>query len=417
MSATDSGPATPPHAGAVAAGADWLLAQVPTAVEDRLRDAYAYLLPLRGIRVPLARLHGVTRSSGRQASMLVAGAERWSRYLPERFFAETPRHEALGHVALWRLPGLLRRLRESADLTVVRVDRLSARLLFDGDYLCVPEWIGTRLRLPIDVAALARRRNSVAEDVRKARRSGMTANVSREPADFATFYHRLFIPYTVARHGRDAHLAGFHRLQRSFRLGGILWVLRDGVPVAGNLFEQRGGTLILQAIGVTEGDIAWRQRGAISALYVHTIAHAQRSGCTMIDMRGARPSLTNGLLRYKAKWGGELYDKRDGAHSWLVHWNRLDGAAAEFLAHSPLAFRTGETFCGVAVADPARPWTTAAVQQARDRLWVSGLEQLCLVGSAQHADDVSIPAGTRLVDHEQLRSAGPRALLAALAAQ
>ena len=135
----------------------------------------------------------------------------------------------------------------------------------------------------------------------------------------------------------------------------------------------------------------------------------------LIDLRGARPSLADGLLRYKAKWGGELYDKRDGAYSWLVHWNRLDGAVADFLAHSPLVFRTGETFSGVAVADPARPWTTATVQQARDRLWVSGLERLCLVGSAQYADDVSIPAGTRLVDHEQLRNAGPRALLAALA--
>ncbi len=425
MTATDNGPTAPPrappgagaHASAVAAGADWLLAQVPAAVEDRLRDAYSCLLPLRGIRVPVARLHGATRSSGRQASMLVAGAEHWSRYLPGRFFAETPRREALGHVALWRLPDLLRRLRGSADLTVVRLDRLSARLLFDGDYLRVPEWLGTRLRLPIDVAALARRRNSVAEDVRKTRRSGMTADVSRDPADFATFYHRLFIPYMVARHGPDAYLTGFHRLQRSFRRGGIMWVLRDGVPVAGDLFEQRGGTLILHAIGVTGGDIAWRQRGAVSALYVHIIAHAQRSGCMMIDLRGARPSLADGLLRYKAKWGGELYNKRDGTHSWLVHWNRLDGAVAEFLAHSPLVFRTGETFSGVAVADPARPWTTATVQQARDRLWVSGLERLCLVGGAQSADDVSIPAGTRLVGHEQLRNAGPRALLAALAAQ
>ena len=62
--------------------------------------------------------------------MLVAGAEHWARYLPARFFAGSPHRDLIGHAPIWSLPRWLRRLRGTADITVVRVDRLSARLTF-----------------------------------------------------------------------------------------------------------------------------------------------------------------------------------------------------------------------------------------------------------------------------------------------
>ena len=343
--------------------------------------------------------------------MLVAGAPRWTRYLPNRIFAESPQREMVGHAPIWRLPGVLRRLRAGADLTIARVDRLSARLFFDDDYLVVPEWIGTRLPLPIDVAALAKRNSSVSEDLRKTRHEALTVDVSRDLAELPMFYHRMFVPYTRNRYGDDAFFKGFHQMHRSFRNGGLLWVCSDGKPVAGELFEHRGGTLDLVAIGVAGGDIAWRQKGAVAALYVHVIDYAQRHGCTEIDMRGARPSLADGLLRYKCKWGAMIYDKLDAPHASLVHWPRLDGVAAGFLADSPLVFRDGDGLSGLAVIDRAAPWTAADLQRARDKLWVGGLRRLCLVGSAEQPADLPIPADVRLIGSDRVRESGPRAFL------
>jgi hypothetical protein len=393
---------------------DLALALVPSPVEARLRQAYAYTLPAREMRVPVARLHGVTRADGRAATMLVAGAEHWSQYLPGRFFAGAPRRELIGHAPMWALPRRLRPLRATVDITVVRADQLSARAFFDDDYLSVPEWVGLRLPLPVDVAALARESTSVVEDLRKTRRNRLTVDISRDPADCAAFYHRMFVPYTLDRHGSDAYLKSYPSMQRSFRHGGILWLRHEGEPVAGNVFEIHGSTMILTAIGVVDGDIDWRKRGALASLYVNMIAHAHRCGCTMIDMRGARPSLSDGLFRYKAKWGTEIYDMTQNPYSALVHWNRLDGAVAAFLADTPLVFRDGGGLSGLAVAGEPGPWTPATLQHTRRQLWIAGLDRLCLVGNAARDADTVVPTGTRLVDHDAVRDAGPRALAALL---
>ena len=162
--------------------------------------------------------------------------------------------------------------------------------------------------------------------------------------------------------------------------------------------------------------MVWRQQGAIAALYVHIIDYAHRCGCTALDLRGTRPSLADGLLRYKAKWGAALYDKSDSLYAWLVHWNRLDGAVAEFLAHTPLIYRDGDRLSGVGFVDRPLPWTTADLRQVRDRLWAAGLTRLGLVAAAGRTEALGVPAAVRLVDHDRVRDAGPRALLKQLGA-
>ncbi len=409
---------SPPAASPRASGAGWdrILSRLPARTEARLRAAGACLLPLAALRIPVARLHGETRGTGRPASMLVAGSPHWTRYLTDRFFAGTPRREAIGHATVWQLPGCLRRLRASADVTVARVDRLSARLLFDDGYLRVPDWVGARLPLPVDVAALARTSGSIAEDWRKTRVGGWSAELMQAPADFDAFYERMYVPYTLARHGADAYVKGYHHLRRAFRHGGLLRLSRDGVPVAGAVFEQVGATLVLEALGVAGDGMALRQQGAVAALYVHAIGHAQRHGCTAIDLRGSRPSLADGLLRYKAKWGATIYDKRDDPHLSLLHWHRLDGAVAELLAHTPLVARDRDGLTAVGFDERSLPWTAAELQRLHDRLWIPGLARLGVVTPAPLPDGQRLPPGLRLVAHTRVRDGGPRALLAQLAA-
>jgi hypothetical protein len=158
-------------------------------------------------------------------------------------------------------------------------------------------------------------------------------------------------------------------LRRRLRSGGILWVIGDNHPLAGMLFERKNDTLILQALGMATGELPLNKRGIMAALYYYSIAHARQLGCTEVDFRGTRPSLHDGLLRYKRKWGSILYDKTDTYYDLLVRWNGVNVVVKDFLSHTGLIFRDKGRLSAI----------HADESQSRQSLWIEGLHRLYLL--------------------------------------
>jgi hypothetical protein len=158
-------------------------------------------------------------------------------------------------------------------------------------------------------------------------------------------------------------------LQRRVRNGGILWIMRGSHPLAGILFERKNDMLDLHAMGLASGELPLNKRGIMAALYYYSIAHARELSCAEVDFRGARPSLHDGLLRYKRKWGMTLYDRSDTYYDLLVRWNGMNGVVKDFLSHTGLIFR-----------DEGRLSALHADESQNCRsLWVGGLHRLYLL--------------------------------------
>jgi hypothetical protein len=254
-------------------------------------------------------------------------------------------------------------------MTIVRVDRLSARQWFGRNYLAVPEWVGTKSPVPDDLDKLMRSGGSIRRDMTLIRRHKFLPLVTRGSEDFETFYHSMYVPFSRTRHGELVFMRTPHDLRYRLRWGGILWMLRDGQRVAGMQFEQHRQTLDLLALGTVNGDLALVRDGAIAALYYHVIRLARELGCTIVDFRGSRPSLHDGLLRYKSKWGSILYDKADMYYDLLVRWDGVKPVVKDFLSHTGLIFR-----------DEGRLSAIHADQSQDCRsLWVAGLYRLYLL--------------------------------------
>ena len=66
---------------------------------------------LHGLRDNVLPMMSLTRYHGKEGSMLLAGEERWSRYLRSRFFAGETEQEPLGSFRTWQLPAALRKHR------------------------------------------------------------------------------------------------------------------------------------------------------------------------------------------------------------------------------------------------------------------------------------------------------------------
>jgi hypothetical protein len=257
----------------------------------------------------------------------------------------------------------------SADLTIVRADRLSAQKFFGKDYLAVPEWIDMRLAVPGDLDELVRSNRSIREDMRLVRKHKLQPLVTEGEERFDEFYDSMYVPFSRARHGAMAIIKGRQELRRYIRKGGILWVIRDNQPLAGVLYERKNDTLTLLAIGMATGELPLKKRGIMAALYYYSIAHARQLGCAEVDFRAARPSLHDGLLRYKRKWGNALCDNSNSYYDLLVRWNSVNGVVKDFLSHTGLIFRDEGRLSAI----------HADESQSRRSLWVEGLHRLYLL--------------------------------------
>lgn len=323
---------------------------------SQLRSWAAWLRPLGDAILPVTMLRGRARNGSGPAALLVAGSLARVAWLVDAFFAEAPVREALGHVPAWRLLRTLRRHAASTDLVVARVARKSGGALgFDDDWLAVPDWVGMRIAAPFDLAAIAKRSHSVADDLRRMRRAGFTHAFSRHGPDLAVFHRDYYLPFMRNRHGDEAVVRSSRRLRRRFRRGGILWIHRGGERVAGVLIEFRRGVLAALAIGVARGDAGIVREGAFAAIYRALLDHAQRSGCTAVDLRGSRPSPLDGLTRYKRKWGALLYDRADVVSTIFVRWQSMTPAVSAFLARTPLIFRDGDALSVIGTVDENDP--------------------------------------------------------------
>jgi hypothetical protein len=386
---------------------------LPLTVERTLKRYLSLGLPLTGLRVPVALLRGPLRPSGRVGTLLIAGRHPLVKYLPGRFFAREPQRTRVGKVWVWALPHALKRHQPPADLTIAVVDRHSARLFFDEDYLAVPEWVGSWLTVPEEPKKLGRANGSVREDLRKIRNNGLQPVISHSEAEFDLFYRTMYVPFIRNRFGDFAFVSNPRYLRRRFRQGGMLWVQRGGERLAGEAFWRYKQTLYMLAMGTANGESAPMKQGALAAAYYYLIQYAGQQGCTRLDLGGSRPSLHDGVLRYKRKWGVVLSEKPDTYYDFLVRWNRLDGVVADFLSHTSLIFRDRgglSAISGIGHGEPARASDAWTVHHS---IWIPGLRYLYLVAASGWQPDICGPPHTSLIDAKVLGDGGPRALFAA----
>jgi GNAT superfamily N-acetyltransferase len=370
---------------------------LPVRAEDFIKRCFRYILPFKNLRMPVVILRGQTRYGGNQAAVLVAGAEQEVDYLISRFFEGAPQRESKGKVALWNLAGTLKHLRASADLTIARVDRFSSRLFFGRDYLAVPEWVGTILTVPNDLAKLARGNSSLKSDLRIVERNKLIPEFTKSYQDFEKFYHGMYVPFTHKRYGQQAVIRNFYWMRRSFRRGGLVWVTQNGQRISGVLYRRQGKTLQSLAMGTANGEWAFIKAGANVATDLFIVKHAKELCCNFVDFGGSRPSLNDGVLRYKRKWGMNLIDKHDTYYDFLVHWNRCSSSVIAFLSNTPLIFQDNGGLSAIKVIDCDKPATNDEAWKTYHSNWIEGLHRLYIIATSGWETGQNSPPQTTLL--------------------
>jgi len=346
--------------------------------------------------IPMAQvmwIDGYLRHSGRQVRLLAAGEPPWVNYLPDQLlrpgFAVVP----ISRVRAPMVPHILSRHRLHADLVIVRMDHGWAHLALGQDYLRVPEWLGAFIDLPEDLESFLCANESRHSDVRRLRRDGYSWHTSSLAQDLETLYLDFHVPFIQRRFGAHAHVARPWTWQRQLARGGVLWVLHKGRRVAGLFFTREGKSLRLYATGAVNDAQA---RAGFAGLYAFACTHAHALGLRSLNLGGCRPTVGDGVFRYKRKWGARFGVKADQVFDLYLWWNKPSLALDELLHHTPLVVRHGTELSHVASLpshDAGRARSLAAT------LHTPGISNTILLGRPQDIPPrAALPIGVAVLD-------------------
>lgn len=174
--------------------------------------------------------------------------------------------------------------------------------------LAVPYWLKQKIELSDDWDAyLARmRRKTRREAQRMIRKFDLRTRVVAGNTYAEAFYDRLYAPYIRQRHGESAVVIDRQTALKKLRKSQIVQLLLDEQVIGAAQINIQGPGLLLGWTGLANLHDRPELRGVADALDMFCMKHAFDTGCQIIDMGHSRAVLSDGILRYKKKWGANV---------------------------------------------------------------------------------------------------------------
>jgi hypothetical protein len=277
-------------------------------------------------------VEGAERGTGAPLSVIWCGPQLQQAYILERLY----RDSAYESRYLGRRPlVLLDRLLESLDcsLGIVAAPQWLLSRIRRPDDLEIPLWLEAELdvRTALDPA---NRTDSLKDDYRRIRRSGLDYHCASDIDSYRLFYEDYYLPTVTGSHGAAALPASFDARWEQISTGNaeLVWVTMNGDLVSGIVLSYAGRLPCLRDIGIRDGDRSLLRTGAATAAYSFALEHLQKRGYDRASLGACRPFLDDGVLNFKKKWHPTLTGAADG--SFLIRVANLCEASRSFLRDS-----------------------------------------------------------------------------------
>lgn len=259
------------------------------------------------VAMPVERLTGRWLGSTEPAALAFAGSPETADFIAGALM-QIDRRESVGRLdAPHSLRGsLFGAVCARADLAIAEVPPLWRFALPADMHFRIPAWVSQEIRAPegSDIVLPAALRKEV---LRHTRRENYEVEYSTDEVDIRRFYSSLYRPYVAARFGMGAVLVDEARFLAVARGMTLAMLLASEDWIAGMLFRQRGATLALGWFGSTSMP---PPNGASEVLDSRVIERAVSMGARRVILGHSRPSLADGVVRYKSRFGAIIRPTR-----------------------------------------------------------------------------------------------------------
>ena len=209
--------------------------RLPDTLVKRARFVRDSIQAARDFRVNVSIFEGVEAESRSPLRVLYAGKSSVPSYLLENVFETDRRTDLIRNVGIWHLQRQLERYRSECDMCLLVIPPLFWMFISHRDYFCIPDWIAGEI--PIVTDDKAPRNRSLANDLRRIHKHGLEPDITIDLCDLEDFYHNMHVPLIKASFKSRAYIASYASVQERFGDCELLLIKRDGVAIAGGLFD------------------------------------------------------------------------------------------------------------------------------------------------------------------------------------
>ncbi|HSW33971.1 MAG TPA: GNAT family N-acetyltransferase [Steroidobacteraceae bacterium] len=256
---------------------------------------------------PVQRLAGTLIATGAPVTIAYAGDPAAAEFIAGAL-CKVERREPVGRLGS---PLELRSeafvaLAAAADLVAMEVPWAWQRCLPDDTQWRMPAWVSQEI-LATDLGHIVLPVPLRKEVRRHERRQGYEMRFSTDDADVRRFHAMLYRPYVEARHGSGAVIVDERQFFAVSRGMTLATLTSAGEWVAGLLLQRRATTLHFGWFGSASVP---PPPGASEVLDARVLEWAAQNGIRRVVMGHSRPSLADGVVRYKRRFGAVVRPTR-----------------------------------------------------------------------------------------------------------
>lgn len=327
-------------------------------------------------------VEGVLRDSDDTFRCLFVGDPRVRLYMQQRIYAGEPTVVSSRRLRIGALPSLLREQGNTADLCVAVLPLHTRNMFAKTPALRGDVWVRQVVDVPETWEQLAPKMHRTPRGSgRLVRKHGLTMRISRDAADFETFYWRMFLPHTQKQYGDLANIESFDEMKTFFDQGFLLLIDEGDRAIAGSLCLMDDTTLVYRRMGVLDGDEEHARKGAQMAVYYFSLQLALEKRLRFYDLMKSRSCLFDGVYEHKRRWGATTRHD-DESETW-VHYVPMNGSErlARFFARCPVIVEQGEELLGALGWDKPEQPTEEERHELLERNKAPGLAGLLVYTS------------------------------------
>jgi hypothetical protein len=208
-----------------------------------------------------------------------------------------------GKIASWRIPGFVKRNDNKVDLIIVESDKNALPGRYPNSFL-LPRWM--EMNLDIELSLKKSRINNITRNIKK---YSLKYEIREGSEAFDLFYHKMYKPYLIKRHGESADISDYRHFSRKYHNEKckLFFIIFKNEPVAAAFIETKKNGHRLSAFGILDGSDEIFKMGVIGALYYFVMLHYYEKGFSSIMIGSSMAVVFDGVTEFKMQIGAEPY--------------------------------------------------------------------------------------------------------------